>query len=116
MAIPIGQLALGCNLDWLIQTHGSVVITVNFPKWVKRFTNTGLGDTGIGNMHIDPVVSQHLPRGGGYAGLSHPARSPRRPTGPGPNTSTVYTGVEWIQKKKNFEMRMRGKNLLREWQ
>ena len=67
MAIPIGQLALGCNLDWLIQTHGSVGNTVNFPKWVKRFTNTGLRDTGIGNMHIDPVVSQHLPRGGGYA-------------------------------------------------
>ena len=41
MAIPIGQLVIRCNLDWLAQFSGSVGFTVNFPKWVIWVTNIG---------------------------------------------------------------------------
>ena len=60
LAIPIGWLAIGCNLDWVTQFHGSSGITVNSPKWLIWVTNISSWVTNIVSRYHEPICTLSL--------------------------------------------------------
>ena len=60
LAIPIGWLAIGCNLDWVTQFHGSSGITVNSPKWLIWVTNISSWVTNIVSRYHDKQYAHCL--------------------------------------------------------